>query len=143
MSYLRVRLDSVTQGCHAITHVMSRASHSRRGTQVRDSRQEGYKTTPSKLGQSVASQLLYPRASFSGHDQLRSRTSMHTTTTSGHDLEDFQECRSVVCMIDRVCCVVYRCNYELLISPYNLFHPTTNTLLPEQFAQVMGCSHRL
>ena len=59
MSYLRVRLDSVTQGCHAITQEQPRASHSRRGTQVRDSRQEGYKTAPSKLGQSVASTLLY------------------------------------------------------------------------------------
>ena len=49
---------------------------------------------------------------------------------SGHDLEDFRECRSVVCMIDRVCFVMYRCNYELLISPYNLFHPTINTLQP-------------
>ena len=45
--------------------------------------------------------------------------------------EDFTESRSIVCMIDRVCCVMYRCNYELLISPYNLFHPTiTNTLQP-------------
>ena len=37
--------------------------------------------------------------------------------------EDFTESRNIVCMIDRVCCVMYRCNYELLISPYNLFHP--------------------
>ena len=45
--------------------------------------------------------------------------------------KDFTESRSIVCMIDRVCCVMYRCNYELLISPYNLFHPTTkNTLQP-------------
>ena len=55
----------------------------------------------------------------------------HTMTTLYRkDLgapEDFTESRSIVCMIDRVCCVMYRCNYELLISPYNLFHPTTKT----------------
>ena len=55
----------------------------------------------------------------------------HTMTTLYRkDLrapEDFTESRNIVCMIDRVCCVMYRCNYELLISPYNLFHPTTKT----------------
>ena len=76
---------------------------------------------------------------------MRSRTSMHTSRTSGHDLEDFRERRSVVCMIDRVCFVMYRCNYELLISPYNLFHPTTkNTLQPGRllrlWAAVTDCS---
>ena len=70
------------------------------------------------------------RISELGPDRMRSRTSMHTSRTSGHDLEDFRERRSVVCMIDRVCFVMYRCNYELLISPYNLFHPTINTLQP-------------
>ena len=59
--------------------------------------------------------------------------------------EDFTESRSIVCMIDRVCCVMYRCNYELLISPYNLFHPTTtNTLQPGRllrlWAAVTDCS---
>ena len=80
----------------------------------------------------------YSRISEPG--RMRSRTSMHTTTASGHDLEDFQECRSVVCMIDRVCCVMYRCNYELLISPYNLFHPPTNTLQPERLLRLWAQS---
>ena len=60
-------------------------------------------------------------------DLMRTHT---MTTLYRKDLgapEDFTESRSIVCMIDRVCCVMYRCNYELLISPYNLFHPTTKT----------------
>ena len=60
-----------------------------------------------------------------------------TSRTSGND-------RSVVCMIDRVCFVMYRCKYELLISPYNLFHPTINTLHPSSllrlWAAVTDCS---
>ena len=56
----------------------------------------------------------------------------------------FTESRRIVCMIDRVCFVMYRCNYELLISPYNLFHPTTNTLQPGRllrlWAAVTDCS---
>ena len=91
-----------------------------------------------------------PKFSGSQHSRvsepgrMRSRTSINTTTASGHDLEDFQEYRSVVCMIDRVCFVMYRCNYELLISPYNLFHPTINTLQPGRllrlWAAVTDCS---
>ena len=64
-------------------------------------------------------------------DLMRTHT---MTTLYRKDLgapKDFTESRNIVCMIDRVCCVMYRCNYELLISPYNLFHPTTtNTLQP-------------
>ena len=84
------------------------------------------------------------RISELGPDRMRSRTSMHTSRTSGHDLEDFRERRSVVCMIDRVCFVMYRCNYELLISLINLFHPTINTLQPGRllrlWAAVTDCS---
>ena len=74
------------------------------------------------------------RISELGPDRMRSRTSMHTSRTSGHDLEDFRERRSVVCMIDRVCFVMYRCNYELLISPYNLFHPNQTHSHTQRFA---------
>ena len=45
------------------------------------------------------------------------------------------ESRSIVCMIDRVCLHVPFNLCELLVSPYNLFHPN-NTLQPEQFAYV-------
>ena len=78
-------------------------------------------------------------------DLMRTHT---MTTLYRKDLgapEDFTESRNIVCMIDRVCCVMYRCNYELLISPYNLFHPTTtNTLQPGRllrlWAAVTDCS---
>ena len=66
----------------------------------------------------------------------------HTMTTLYRkDLgapEDFTESRNIVCMIDRVCCVMYRCNYELLTSPYNPFHPKQTHYNPSWFAQVMG-----
>ena len=54
------------------------------------------------------------------------------------------ESRRIVCMIDRVCYVVYRCNYELLISPYNLFHPKQTHYYPSSllrlWAAVTDCS---
>ena len=77
--------------------------------------------------------------------KMLSRVNAHAhlwRRSAGRISEDFTESRSIVCMIDRVCFVMYRCNYELLISPYNLFHPKQTHYNPSSLLRLWAALPR-